>query len=256
MGQPTDERTRHSPSRRVRIVVPPQHGAWAMLAVPYLLGTLAAGWSWPALPLLAVWLLGYLFSYSALMALRVRRRERFVVSARLTAILAAPFAVWLVVARPWLLLAWLAFVPMVAVNLWYARRRDERAWPNGLASVTNSCLMVFLAYGVGEGTDWRRAGALFLVAWLYFAGTVFYVKTMIRERDSVTYYYVSLGVHAVSVVVTAVISPWLGALFAWFLLRAVTMPRVAAGTRIRPMQVGLVELVNAVLLVVVALLAT
>jgi hypothetical protein len=256
MGQPTDERIRHSPSRRVRLVVPPQHGAWAMLAVPYLLGTAAAGWTWPALPLLVVWLLGYLFSYSALMALRVRRRERFVASARLAAAIAAPFAVWLVVARPWLLLAWVAFVPMALVNVWYARRRDERAWPNGLASVTNACLMLFLAYGVGEGTDWRRAAALFVVAWLYFAGTVFYVKTMIRERDSTSFYYASLSVHVVSVLVATVISPSLGVLFAWFLLRAAVIPRLAARTRIRPMQVGLVELANAVPLVVVALLVT
>jgi hypothetical protein len=257
MGQqPTEMRTRHSPSRRVRIVLPPQHGAWAMLAVPYVLGTLAAGWTWAALPLLLVWLLGYLFSYSALMALRVRRRERFVASARLTAALAAPFAGWLVVARPWVLLAWAAFVPMALVNIWYARRRDERAWPNSLASVTNACLMVFLAYGVGEGTDWRRAGVLFVIAWLYFAGTVFYVKTMIRERGSVAYYYVSLGEHAVATLVATWVSPWLGLVFAWFLLRAALMPRLATHRRLRPVQVGLIELFNAVLLVVVALLVT
>jgi hypothetical protein len=256
MGQPTDVRARHSPSRRVRIVVPPQHGAWAMLAVPYLLGTLAAGWTWAALPLLAVWLLGYLGSYSALMALRVRRRERFVASARVTAVAALPFALWLVIARPWTLVAWLALVPMALVNVWYARRRDERAWPNGLASVTNAGLMVFLAYGVGEGTDWRRAAVLFAIAWLYFAGTVFYVKTMIRERGSVAYYRASVAVHAVSALVVSAVSPWLTALFAWLLLRAALMPRLAARARVRPMQVGLVELANAVLLVVVALLVT
>jgi len=256
MGQPTDARTRHSPSRRVRIVIPPQHGAWAMLAVPYLLGTLAAGWTWAALPLLAIWLLGYLSSYSALMALRVRRRERFVASARITGVLALPFALWLVVARPWLLAAWLAFVPMALVNVWYARRHDERAWPNGLASVTNACLMVFLAYGVGEGSDWRRAAVLFAIAWLYFAGTVFYVKTMIRERGSAAYYRASVAVHALSTLIASAVSLWLAALFAWFLLRAVLMPRLAARARIRPMQVGLVELVNAALLVVVALLVT
>jgi hypothetical protein len=249
-------RTRHSPSRRVRIVVPPQHGAWAMLLVPYLLGTLAAGWTWAALPLLVVWLLGYLFSYSALMAQRVRRRDRFVASARTSGVLALPFAVWLVVVDPWVLLAALAFVPMAAVNLWYARRRDERSWVNGLASVTQACLMVPLAYGVGGGTDWARAAALSAVAWLYFAGTVFYVKTMLRERRSVGYYRVSVGFAAVSAVLASWVSPWLGGLFTLFLLRAALMPRLAARHRIRPVGVGVIELVNAVLLLVVALAVT
>ncbi len=256
MGPPTDVRTRHSPSRRVRFVVPPQHGAWAMLLVPYLLGTLAAGWTWAALPLLAVWLLGYLFSYSALMAQRVRRKERFVVSARTSGLLAVPFGVWLVLVDPWVLLAALAFVPMAALNVWYARRRDERSWVNGLASVTQACLMVPLAYGVGGGTDWPRAAALFAVAWLYFAGTVFYVKTMLRERRSLGYYRASVGFAAVSAVLASWVSPWLGALFLLFLLRAAVLPRLAQRHRIRPLHVGLLELLNAVLLLVVALAAT
>jgi len=256
MGPPTDVRTRHSPSRRVRLVVPAQHGAWAMLLVPYLLGTLAAGWTVAAVPLLAVWLLGYVFSYSALMALRVRRRDRFVRSARAAALVAVPFLAWLLVLRPWVVLVAPAFVPMALVNVHYARAHDERAWVNGLASVTQACLLVPLAFAVGDGTDWARAVALFAIAWLYFAGSVFYVKTMIRERGEPAYLRASLVFHAGAALIVSVVSPWLTVLFAWFLTRAVFLPWLARRRTVRPVQVGLVEIVNTTLLVVVGLLVT
>ena len=48
-----------------RKFVPPQHGAWAMLIVPYLAGLLVAGWTWVAAPLGIAWLAGYLLSYYA-----------------------------------------------------------------------------------------------------------------------------------------------------------------------------------------------
>jgi len=256
MGPPTDVRTRHSPSRRVRFVVPPQHGAWAMLLVPYLLGTVAAGWTVAAVPLLLVWLMGYLFSYSALMAVRVRRRERYIAAARLTGLLAVPFGIWLLVLQPWVALAAVAFVPMALVNIRFARRHDERSWANGLASVTQACLMVPLAYGVGQGSDWARAAALFAIAWLYFAGTVFYVKTMIRGRGDRGFLRASLAFHAAAVVAATLVSVELGVLFGWFLLRAWAMPRIALNHRVKPVHVGVLEMANSVLLVAVALITT
>jgi hypothetical protein len=39
--------------------VPNQHGAWAMLAGPLLVGVLAGGAAWVHVPLTVLWFLGY-----------------------------------------------------------------------------------------------------------------------------------------------------------------------------------------------------
>lgn len=59
-----------------RRFLPPQHGAWAMLAVPYLAGVLVAGWSWVAAPLAGAWLAGYLLSYYLFQAIKTGRPRR------------------------------------------------------------------------------------------------------------------------------------------------------------------------------------
>ena len=66
---------RRSACRR-RQYLPSQHGAWAMLVVPYLIGVLCAGPAWPHLPLLVAWLGGYLLSYYVFLAVKTRRLSR------------------------------------------------------------------------------------------------------------------------------------------------------------------------------------
>jgi hypothetical protein len=65
---PTTRRPRRVAA--LRRYLPPQHGAWAMLVVPYLAGVLVAGWSWVAAPLAGGWLAGYLLSYYAFRAVK------------------------------------------------------------------------------------------------------------------------------------------------------------------------------------------
>jgi hypothetical protein len=227
-----------------------------MLLVPYLMGTLAAGWTAAALPLLVVWLLGYVASYSGLMALKVRRRDRFVRSLRWSGALAVPFAIWLVVVDPWVV----AWVPLFAVfslvNVWFVRHRDERSWLNGAVSAVQASLMALLAYAVGGGSDWLRAWLLFAASAAYFVGSVLYVKTMIRARGERGPYLASVAYHCVVAVALGFASLGMGVLFGWFAARAYLMPRLAQRRPVRPMQVGIVEIVNSVLLLVVTLIAT
>ena len=72
--------TLRSQPRRVaghRLWIPRQHGAWAMLVVPFLAGLLASGFRWPDAPLFGAWLSGYPLSYFVLQAIRSRRPGRW-----------------------------------------------------------------------------------------------------------------------------------------------------------------------------------
>jgi hypothetical protein len=229
-------------NRAVRRFIPPQHGAWAMLLVPWLAGVLAAGFRWVHLPLLGAWVAGYLLSYYALQAVKTGRPGR--VRAQLLAY-GLPTAVLggvVVVLRPAVLWYAPAYAALAAVNLVYARRRAERALVNDLASVVLSCLMVFVCATVAG----QPAGAVVPVAVAvaaYFTGTVLYVKTMIRERDSAPYYWASVGFHGAALAAAALASLPLLVAFLLLLVRAAVNPRL----RLTPKQVGLTEIAASVL---------
>jgi len=235
--------------RLLRHWVPPQHGAWAMLLLPFAVGALRAGPGWIHLPLLVAWLAGYLFSYYGQLAIKTRTVTR--VRPQLLGYGAITVAAGLpvVLARPALLWAAPAMAPLLAVNAWYARRRRERALPNGIASVVQSSLMTFVAAAAVGFAPVRVAGDAVALL-LYFVGSLLYVKTMIRERGDVRYLRASIGFHVLAVAVAGWLSPLLLVPFGWLLVRAVVMPRRNPSVK----QVGLLELPPSLLLVAVLLL--
>lgn len=236
--------------RTVRRFVPPQHGAWAMLLLPYLAGLLTAGLRWPDLPLLGAWLSGYLLSYYLLQALKTRRINRFRQPITLYAPLTAAFAVPVVAVRPQVLLFAPAFAVLIAVNGYHAWRRRERALLNDLASVLQSCLMVFVVAAVAEFPPGRVAAA-FTVVLLYLTGTVLHVKTMIRERGSDAYRRSSIVYHALALGAAASFGPVSGVVFALLLVRAWALPR----HQLKPKYVGMVEIAASFLVLAAAALA-
>ncbi|MEU8661388.1 YwiC-like family protein [Actinoplanes philippinensis] len=233
---------------RRRQYVPPQHGAWAMLLLPYLAGLLVSGFAWPAVPLLGAWIAGYLLSYYLLQAVKTRRPARFRPQiawyAPVTVILAVP----VVAARPALLWFAPAYAVLLAVNVWYAWRRRERALLNDLASVVQSCLMApVVAVVAGSAPRWQP----FLIVLLYFTGTVLFVKTMIRERGSVAYRRASIVYHLAALAVATLIDAFAAVVFAGLLGRAWLLP----GRPLTPKQVGFVEIGASVLVLAAAALA-
>ncbi|MFB9603652.1 YwiC-like family protein [Streptomyces roseofulvus] len=234
----------------VRRWIPNQHGAWAMLVVPSLAGVLIGSPSWPQLPLFVAWLLAYCAVFHAEQWVRLRRASRnpraaarhrrpaLVLGSATTA-----FGLPLLVAEPWLGIAAALAAPFLAVNVLYARRNRERALVNGLAAVVPACGMLPVALRLGGGTvaDGLAPAAACL---LYFAGTVPYVKTMIRERNSQAYRWGSVAYHAVALVAAALLDPWLALPFAVYLARAAVLP----GRGLRVPVVGAVEVGCSVLL--------
>ena len=233
--------------RTVRQFVPPQHGAWAMLLLPYLAGLLVAGFRWPDLPLLGAWLSGYLLSYFVLQAIKSRRPRRYRAPLSWYTPITVALAVPVVVACPRVLFFAPVYAVLLAVNGWYAVRRRERALVNSLASVAQSCLMVFVVATVA-GRPPGHVVTPFLIVLLYFIGTVLYVKTMIRERDSRAYRLGSIAYHAAAVAVVVALGPVPAAVFALLLARAWWLPR----RRLSPKQVGFVEIAAGLLVLAAA----
>ncbi|GGY32548.1 hypothetical protein GCM10010363_11400 [Streptomyces omiyaensis] len=118
------------------------------------------------------------------------------------------------------------------MNVLHARRNRERALANGLVAVVPARGMLLVAPRAPAG-----GLAPALACLLSSAGTVPYVKTMIRERNSEAYRRGSVAYRAAALAAAALLDPWLAAPFALRLARAAVLP----GRGLRVPVVGAVE---------------
>jgi hypothetical protein len=218
-----------------------------MLLLPWIAGVITSGFRWVDVPLLVAWLSAYLFSYYGLVAVKTRRLARVRTQVALYGGIAVVTGGLTLALRPWLLWYGLAYVPLFAVNVWYARRRNDRALLNDLASVLQACVMVFVVAGVA-GAGLRGAVVPFAVVVLYFTGTVLYVKTMIRERGDAWFYRASVGYHVAAFVASLWLGPLPAVLFALLLVRAWALPK----RKLTALRIGVFEIVASVLVLVAA----
>lgn len=235
--------------------VPNQHGAWAMLVAPLVLGFLLSDrLDWRQLLLTAFWITGYLAFFAVGLWLKSRRKPRYFPPVRAYAVAATVLGLLTAVSAPHLLRWAPLFVVPLAVGLYASATRDERSIWSGLATTAGATLMTPVAFSVAgdwcdmTSTVWYSTLAL----GTYLAGTVFYVKTMIRQHGSRTWWALSVGWHvaALAVVVAgplvvgldgwaAPVAPVAVAVYVILLARAALLPR----WDLTPKTVGIVEIV-------------
>jgi hypothetical protein len=232
--------------------LPKQHGAWAMLILPLLFGVIASTPSWRHALLFAAWLLAYLFAYAFLQWVRTRRKPVWLGPLRLYGGLLLPAGAALIVLEPEILPLLPLAVPLILINLYFAKRNRERAFLNDLAAVILFSLMTFVAFRVGDGTDAALAFELFGLSVLYFTGTIFYVKTMIREKHHKAFYRYSVLYHAAFFAVVALLyPPALLPAAAVLLVRAIVTPRLNPAI----MTIGILEIAYSALVLIGAWVA-
>lgn len=229
-----------------------------MLAAPLLVGMIAGGWSWTHVPLTAFWFAGYFAFFAVSLWLKSRRRARFLRPVQVYGVAAIALGIVVILVRPDLLVWAPAFAVPLGVGLAAAAARRERDLLVGLTMVVASCLMTVVAVdaglgevgGAGGADDLSRAWLLAAVQAAYFAGTVFYVKSAIRERGNRGFLALSVAFH---VAATAAMLPFgwpLVVVFAVLSVRAALVP----GLRLSPKVIGIGEILATAAVVAVALL--
>lgn len=230
-----------------------------MLAVPVVLGIAATTPSLWHLVLAVAALAGYLAAATAQAWLRARRRPGFVFSLVVYGGAFALAAGVLLAAFPILLLAGVVVVPAGALVLGGARPGTPRDLANSIGQTAIALVLAPAAghvSGVWETTSVALATA---IAAGYLGGTILVVRSVIRERGNRAFAALSIGFHAALVPAALVALSWPFAVLAAGLLgRAVALPlieRRRAGTSrpLRPVHVGVVEIVTSLVLVLVAL---
>lgn len=234
-----------------------------MLVVPFAVGALDVGPSWRHLPLLLTWLAGYFAFFATGLWLRSRRKARYWPPVRAYAVLTATLGLIVVAIEPDLLRWAVVFLPLVTVSLWCSWRRADRSLLNDGVTVVAACVMTVVVASVGThggetstpdlpgltwlpGADQVRPWLLAALLLAYFAGTVLYVKTMIRDRGDRRRYALSVAYHAMVCVPAAAVNPWFGLLFVALALRSAVVPKRWPG--LTPAAIGAGEIVASITL--------
>ena len=238
--------------------LPRQHGAWAMLLVPLLLGVAASRPSEWQLVLGGAAFAGYLTSATLQAWARARRPPEYRSPLLIYGAVFAVLGLMLVAAFPPLLLSLVVVVPTAIVVFGGARPGTRRDLANSFAQVAQALVLVPAAAYVSGEVDVERIVAYTSVAAAYLVGTVLVVRSVLRERGSEAFAALSVGFHVVvTLLAVLLLPPGYVALAAALTARAIALPvvqrRWASGSHpLRPIQVGMVEIAASVAVVVVS----
>lgn len=179
----------------MKALIPKQHGAWAMLLIPFCLGIVKGGAVLWHIPLFLGWLFLYLAVYPVTLALKKKQINAYQKWIFYYSVPACSFLLAAVIHKPSFI--WLAFslLPLFLIHVYYARRKNERALLNDFAGVFFFCAGGFASCWLGTETLDGWAWFIFAQSALFFIGSSFYVKSVIREKNNRGFAYWSWGYH-------------------------------------------------------------
>jgi hypothetical protein len=229
-------------------MIPTQHGAWSMLILPFVLGGTVGGWVWTHVPFAIAWLFVYMGTFFLFQYIKQRKKSRELLRTVIIYLMIATLSIIPVLWMQWSFI-WFAFamIPFGLANAYFAKIKDERNVWNDVSAVTSFCIGGMASYYHGAHVVDETIAWVFVLPYLYFLGSIFFVKTMIREKKSIAYRNLSWGYHMLLIVVFIALGyPLLALAYAPSLIRAIWF----YGKKIPIMKIGIVEIANSVFVLV------
>lgn len=212
-----------------------QHGALVMAFVPFLYAILQTETRFAHLWLGLAWLFAYLFSYPFLALFRHKETQKYRRWAWIYASLSLLFALPLLFEQPAVLQFLLPSLPLVGVQIYYTRRKNERHLYNDIAGILIFGVVgMAAAYLVTQQYDW----AVLREPTLFFIATTLYIKSVARERKNPRYKHASWALHIFCAAYYALLG-YIGLVLAYgiALLRAILVPKLHLNIK----QIGMLE---------------
>ena len=177
-------------SLRSALKLPKEHGAWAMLYVPFVLGVAVAGRvNWPVLLLLLSTTAVFISRESLLVYWRARARGRDAAEAGRALLiyltLAAAFGSPLIFVYKlfWLIPLGLIGAALLLVNGKQAARMEERETTGEIMAIVGLTMTAPAAYYAASGRWEMTTSWLWLLSALYMASSVFYIKLRVYRLN-------------------------------------------------------------------------
>lgn len=216
--------------------LPKEHGGWAMLLTPPAVALLARGFH--PMGLLAV--LGFIVAYAMRGPVEVLLGQSPTGRAGMLQAEPAVARFWLlvlgavvaalllpvVVVRPVVLLHLLGALVLLGAVLLLVAVGQTRSILAGFLATAGLMAGGPLYYIAADGVIGLNGWALGLANLAFFAGSIFRVKVLAREKRSKGFRVVSVGFHLAAVVAAAAAVPWLG--LSWLVPVSLVAPLVWA----------------------------
>ncbi|MBM7653707.1 YwiC-like family protein [Neobacillus cucumis] len=230
----------------MKLFLPKQHGAWAMLILPFWLGVLKGGFVWQDIPFFAGWILLYFATYPMLLLFKKKRIQFYTKWTIFYLVPALLLLLFPLLKRPSIIFFGLFMLPFFAVNAFYTARNKDRAFMNDLSAIFAFSIAGLASCYLGRGiVNLETLIFPFLTSVLFFIGCTFYVKTMIREKKNTRFKWLSWLYHLFVVALWFMSGFWIAAIaFIPSLLRAYFF----YGKKLSPLQIGVYEIINSAII--------
>lgn len=229
-------------------IISNQYGALVMALIPFLYGIFASQWTLEHLWFGLSWLFLYLFSYPFLGLFSKKEKIKYKKWAMIYFVISLICALPILFSSISLLQFLLPILPLAGINIYYAKKHDERNIINDIVAI-----LIFGIVGMASfylATEKYHIEIL-LHPCLFFITSTFYVKSVARERKNPTYLWVSISSHIILVVVYALLASYpLVLAYLIALLRAAIVPHLHWKIK----YIGMLELlISAILLIALIL---
>ncbi|MFF2446190.1 YwiC-like family protein [Neobacillus sp. NPDC058068] len=233
----------------MKLFLPKQHGAWAMLIIPFWLGVINGGFLWQHIPFFIGWLFLYLATYPMLLLFKKKKISFYT---KWTLIYMVPALLLLaipLVVRPSIVYFGLLMMPFFMINAYYTSKNQDRAFMNDISAIFAFSIAGLASSYLSQGEVTVTAIIFtFITSVLFFIGCTFYVKSMIREKKNTKFKWVSWAYHFLLVLVLIIGGFWIVALaYIPSLLRAILF----YGKKLSPKQIGIYEIINSCLFFII-----
>jgi len=235
----------------MKLFLPKQHGAWAMLIIPFWLGVVASEFLWQHIPFFLGWILLYLATYPTLLLFKRKKRNlytKWAVIYAIPAVLLLLIPLWV---RPSIIYFGLAMIPLFIINAYYSSKKNDRALFNDLSAIFSFSIAGLASGYLAAGEINASMLIIFIASILFFTGSTFHVKSIIRERKNIVYKRISFTYHSLIPILWASLDYWIISLaFLPGLIRALYY----YGKPLKMKKSGIIEVVNAVLFFVIMII--
>ncbi|WP_197280039.1 YwiC-like family protein [Bacillus sp. FJAT-27251] len=236
----------------MKLFMPKQHGAWAMLIIPFWLGAAATEIVWQHIPFFIGWLFLYLATYPMLLLFKKKKTAFY---RKWTFIYLIPALLLLMIplfTTPSIIYFGFAMIPFFAVNAYFSSRNQDRALLNDFSAVITFGIAGLASSYLSEAAITEEAVLAFAASVLFFIGSTFYVKSMVREKKNGNFKYISWTYHIAVPVLWLAAGEWIAAFaFVPSLARALYF----YGKPLGIMKLGIYEIINAIWFFIIMIVA-
>lgn len=232
---------------RGALLIPREHGVWAMLLVPFLFGMFLSKGNALHLLMLIGMLGGYVAVNACLVALRQpkKRQDAYYTVCRFGAL--ASLALAYPIATRWQAF-WPVFIMGVGLSAsaWFVKHMRERDFVHDLIGIIGLSMLLPISAGLGGGASYTAVLLALAINAAYFTGSVFFVKSVFREKNNRRFQWIGMLYHVTVTASVLIFAAHVAPFFALaFLPGVIKMILVLGRMRFSPKTVGMIEIANA-----------